>query len=349
MIKKAFLFGTAALMLSSCQTILNTARTEDVESGIANFTVADLDVYPERVTETIAVDAELRRGGEANVKHAVEAEALRKNGRGDLLVEPQYVIKKKRTFLGNQITEISVSGRPASFKNFRSLNDSVWSNPVFRGVNVTKHFHQIGKPSTSTKTNATQAVQEDEEVKAKPNWRPRGITSSIELGGFGYPAEEGMGFDITYSLGYQFNRNWFVGVGTGYIHSFEDYHCEGFSREYGYKWDDEFRNTELRTVPLFAQVRWYMTRKKVSPYFDAKIGYAFSCYNTLEVKKYWSSYSHDVHVKDNSYFGGAYLRPALGVAFSTKKGQTIDFSVTYNPSQNDLTLARVGASVCVTF
>lgn len=93
----------------------------------------------------------------------------------------------------------------------------------------------------------------------------------------------------------------------------------------------------------------YMTRKKVSPYLDAKIGYAFSCYNTLGVKEYWSSYSHDVHVKDNSYFGGPYLRPALGVAFSTKKGQTIDFSVTYNPSQINLKHARVGASVCVTF
>jgi hypothetical protein len=37
------------------------------------------------------------------------------------------------------IDYIIVSGRPATFKNFHSLNDSVWCNPAFRfnyGVDV---------------------------------------------------------------------------------------------------------------------------------------------------------------------------------------------------------------------
>ena len=135
--KKALAFiSLAVLALSSCQTIVNTARTADTQSDIKSITVADLKVADKRVTATIdPVSKELRKAGERNVKQAVEAKALEMAGDADILLEPRYVMTKKSGFLsGKKITSVSVSGRPAWYQNFRTLNDSVWSNAAFRGV-----------------------------------------------------------------------------------------------------------------------------------------------------------------------------------------------------------------------
>ena len=77
----------------------------------------------------------VRRGGLANVKQAAENEALAKlGGNADLLVEPEYVVEKTNYVFFKKVKSITVSGRPAKFTNFHSLNDSVWVNPVFRGL-----------------------------------------------------------------------------------------------------------------------------------------------------------------------------------------------------------------------
>jgi hypothetical protein len=58
---------------------------------------------------------------------------LEKNGNADLLVEPQFVYSIKRTLFGKEVTSVTVTGRPAKYKNFRSLPDKVWTDEVFRG------------------------------------------------------------------------------------------------------------------------------------------------------------------------------------------------------------------------
>ena len=128
--KKALaLFSLAALVLTSCQTIVKTAKTIDAQSDIKSITVADLRVSEKRVTATIdPVTSDLRRGGDLNLKRAVEAMALEKGGNADVLLEPRYVVKKHRGFFRSKITYISVSGRPAFYENYRTLNDSVWNN-----------------------------------------------------------------------------------------------------------------------------------------------------------------------------------------------------------------------------
>lgn len=329
MIRKVFLFVFAVAMMSSCQSLLETARTEKVATNLANATVADLDVYPERVEASIPnVSAELRRGGEENVKRAVEVKALKENGRGDLLVEPQYVVEKKRGLFSTRITSISVSGRPASFKNFRSLNDSVWANPVFRGVSEKKHsiLPFLGRskaPSLKLKPSSSDmGVVEN----AKPTWRPTGVKSIIEFGGF-ITVGKGCGFDVTYTLGYQFNPHFFVGIGVGYNHG-------ELEKPDSHKFDSY--EVSLRSVPIFAQARWYMTHTKVSPFLDMKLGYYVSCYNTFEYESNHSSYyyggyssDHEFNIKDKC-FNGVYVHPTFGVAFSTKKGKTVDLGVFYD-------------------
>lgn len=119
----------AALCLASCTTTKKTARTEVMPCSMYNASVADLDVSPERVVYTMIPSKALNRAGEANCKRAAVQECLSKNGNADLLVEPMFVVSVN----GKKVTSVTVSGRPAKYKNFRSLPDGVWTDPVFRG------------------------------------------------------------------------------------------------------------------------------------------------------------------------------------------------------------------------
>lgn len=135
--KKVLLFLGVVLMMTSCTTIVKTATTANAPASLLSATVADLEVAPSRVTSKIdKVPAKIRRGGVSNVKQAVEAQALAEyGGNYDLLVEPEYVIEQTSYFIfGKKIKSISVSGRPAKFKNFHSLDDKVWCDPIFRGT-----------------------------------------------------------------------------------------------------------------------------------------------------------------------------------------------------------------------
>lgn len=134
---KKILFAAigAVLCLSSCTTVVKTATTANLRSQIMTTTVADVQPAKERVTHTMTPSKELQRAGLQNVKNAAIRECLMKNmPEADLLVEPEFVISKRRGFFTSKITSITVSGRPAYYKNFHSLNDSVWCNPVFRGT-----------------------------------------------------------------------------------------------------------------------------------------------------------------------------------------------------------------------
>ena len=135
--KKFLLFAVAAFLMASCTTTIKTSRTESVPYSMYNATVADLDVADARITYTLKPSKEIQRGGLANCKAAAIQEALNANGNADLLLEPQFVVNSKSGFLGlfkTKIFSVTVSGRPARYKNFRSMDDKVWTDPVFRGA-----------------------------------------------------------------------------------------------------------------------------------------------------------------------------------------------------------------------
>ena len=128
--KKIFLVAAAVFTLASC-------TTESVPYSMYNATVADLQVAPARITYTMRPSKQINKGGIGNVKQAVIQEALTANGNADLLLEPQFVISHKKGPFGwliNKVTSITVTGRPATYTNFRSMDDDVWTDPVFRGV-----------------------------------------------------------------------------------------------------------------------------------------------------------------------------------------------------------------------
>jgi len=132
--KKILAFVCVALFAASCTTVVKTAKTADTPASLLSATVADLEVSPERISYTMVPDDKIRRGGLSNVKQAAENEALAKNGNADVLVDAEYVITSTNYLIfGKKVESITVTGRPAKYVNFRSLDDKVWCDPVFRG------------------------------------------------------------------------------------------------------------------------------------------------------------------------------------------------------------------------
>ncbi len=137
--KTLFLAVAAAMAMVSCTTTVKTASTTDMPADILSATVADLDVAQNRITYTTTPSKEVQRAGLGNVKRAAIMEALQKSdANADILVEPEFVISMKNCFFYKKVTSITVTGRPAKYKNYHSLNDSVWCNPAFRVTYVNK-------------------------------------------------------------------------------------------------------------------------------------------------------------------------------------------------------------------
>lgn len=119
--KKLLFVGAVALMLASCSTSMKTytATALDTRSQLQTATTADLEVNETRVSYTMRPVAKaIRDGGKDNVVAAAVHEALEKYGNADVLVDLEYVLEYK----DGKIEAITVSGHPAKYRNFRSLN-----------------------------------------------------------------------------------------------------------------------------------------------------------------------------------------------------------------------------------
>lgn len=254
------LMALAAIALTSCSTMTQTAKTAGVESQLLSATVADMKVG-NRVSAEIMVDKSLRRGGMTNIRHAVEAEALEKAGNADVLLEPQYVVEKKSGLFGSKVTKISVSGRPATYQNFRHFNDSVWSNPVFRGC-VAGQLYAAGHGRKAKAFLAPKASRERDEYAV----RPRRFTGIVNLfGGFNMPhvsvvdnygddegyTEYSIGGGASIGLGYQFTPQIYAGVGV--------------EANYGAELDK-------LVYPIYVQGRYYLKPTRRSWFIDLKLG-----------------------------------------------------------------------------
>lgn len=125
--------GAALLFLTSCTTITvtKTSRTAEMPEQFLSATVADLEVAPGRASVTYTPSKQVLNGGVQNVYKVAERQLLDEKG-CDVLVNPEYTVEKTRKLFRTKVTSVTVTGRPAKFKGFRSLNDSVWCNPVFR-------------------------------------------------------------------------------------------------------------------------------------------------------------------------------------------------------------------------
>lgn len=111
------LMGVVLLLgASSCTTVKKTSTAQDVCTAVVAGSEADLEVSSKKISFYYKVPKSVRRGGTKSVKATAVAEALKANGNADVLVAPQYDMKIKR----GSIREITVTGYPATYKNFRA-------------------------------------------------------------------------------------------------------------------------------------------------------------------------------------------------------------------------------------
>ncbi len=109
--KKYTLLIVTLLVMTSCNvTRTSTAKSLDIH-GIAMHipVVADLNVKQEKVSASIEFQGSVTKA----LKDRVIAEALKKSN-SDILIEPNFEIEKGVS------SKITVTGFPASYKNFRN-------------------------------------------------------------------------------------------------------------------------------------------------------------------------------------------------------------------------------------
>lgn len=140
---------TAVMALSSCSTITQTAQTADVSPALYNLTVADMDVSKQRVEHSVEWKwTPFKSISLSNEKSNATAELLQQEN-ADVLVEPQYQIKKRGLFRGGSVT---VSGYPATYKNFHPMTEAE------AGIIATAEGRCKAYPQTFLSTTATKPV-----------------------------------------------------------------------------------------------------------------------------------------------------------------------------------------------
>lgn len=246
-----------ALLLTSCQTQLKTARTAETSASLRSVAVADLEVADERITYTLVPGRDIQRGGLDNVKQAAEQEALTKYGNADVLLDPHYVITKKRSLFGTKVTSVTVSGRPAHYRNFRTLDDSVWTNPAFNGVAPQINTYQKGSKAS---LGGFAALRQDEYYRNRGfEW---GLDASAMYAAFAASNDcdhcygsDGYSLSLLSSFGYRFNPHFYLGAGVGLV--FNEMNSNGF-------------------IPLYLNARYDFFKRKNTFFLDAKVGYTLA-------------------------------------------------------------------------
>jgi hypothetical protein len=115
--KKATALIFSIIIFSSCTTGWHTVRTTDINGGVISTPVlADLNVTGPKVTGMADYSGATNSVG--YVKGLAVADAL-KNSNADVLVEPSFDIKITPELFVADI-KVTVTGYPATYKNFRS-------------------------------------------------------------------------------------------------------------------------------------------------------------------------------------------------------------------------------------
>ncbi|MBR4996038.1 MAG: hypothetical protein IKY82_08255 [Alistipes sp.] len=131
--KKLLFFFAIALILSSCSTITKTASTRDVSARVIGATLVDLDVSNSKISYTMKPSRAVQRGGTQNCIDVAISEALKEHG-GDVLIETQKATVSRMSLFGfRRIKSVTVTGYPATYKNFNSMEQSELKQVLING------------------------------------------------------------------------------------------------------------------------------------------------------------------------------------------------------------------------
>ena len=177
----------------------------------------------------------------------------------------------------------------------KDRSEQTKEKPVLRSKNTSERIKEepvLNNDNISGQTRDAVLNSESRFVETKSyNPRTRGYRGWVETGGAMGLGEYGSGiFSFSTSHGYQFNPYFFLGAGIGV-----DYHFD---------WETVF-------MPIFANARGYFINGKISPFVDAKIGYA-------PIDGY-----------------GVYFSPSIGVSIGVSKKCAVNISIGYNMQQSE--------------
>lgn len=131
--KKIIVAALAALTLSSCSTLYQSASQAEVTSPVAAAALADLDVSSEKISYTLVPTRKVRKGGLQNCINTAIKEALKANGNGDVLIETQQAVVQRAGLFACKIKSVTVTGYPAKYKNFRTADEETVKAALVNG------------------------------------------------------------------------------------------------------------------------------------------------------------------------------------------------------------------------
>lgn len=121
--KKVILLVSCLACLASCSTLRkSTATTMDVNTSLSSKNKADLIVSEKKISYTYTPNKQDRKAGMKHVIDNAVAAALKSNGDADVLIQKQHeVVYKVYLFGRKKIRTVTVSGYPAVYRNFKSI------------------------------------------------------------------------------------------------------------------------------------------------------------------------------------------------------------------------------------
>jgi len=147
-IKSLLSIAVCALIVTSCTCYRSAAADYPISTDIKSSTVVDLDVSAKKITYTYSPTAEVYSLGIQNVINTAVEKALKENGNADVLVGMRYYIEGKRVGFNSYIVyEITVTGFPAFYRNFRPSSSASSS-----GVKASDDSKNVDNVAKNTQT-----------------------------------------------------------------------------------------------------------------------------------------------------------------------------------------------------
>lgn len=259
----------AALTLSSCSVArrVHTARSVTIGCEVTQMpTVAELDVAPQPARADTAWVNHLFKGSVPvrSQEQALVARIL-SEADADVLVEPKVSRKARRHWFRTD-NMLTVSGYPARYKAFRTATtEDLEKIRTLRSPQVPPppvkevETRSCARPVPQAPVVLAKPAKASEPVRERRYRRKTGYRGFLDGGYYmGNDLDDGYGFSTTH--GYQISQHFFAGIGAGYYKLAKN--------------DPDDYDSSEQIIPVFAQVRSYILKNRVSPYVDLRGGYA---------------------------------------------------------------------------
>ena len=136
--KKYFIVLVAAAMMASCTITKHSVKSVDVANPIVTTTVASLEVEKTAITyEYVPTKQDRKALTIKELLNNAQYLALKEHKSGDVMVQVSYSLTGKRICGITKVKKITISGYPATYKNFRTPTQEDRENiETFYGVDT---------------------------------------------------------------------------------------------------------------------------------------------------------------------------------------------------------------------